>query len=106
MELLGDLAFVIGAIGVVVYLCLIVIRYVTAAAKVREAIQRTTTQNAGLEQRLAELRQRRDAADPEVNVLLARVVALREERDRLTFALEEMVARSRERDIQIKTKIH
>ncbi|MEW6753279.1 MAG: hypothetical protein AB1505_20205 [Candidatus Latescibacterota bacterium] len=101
MTFLGDLSFLIGTIGVVIYLCLIVVRHTGQASRLKTAVQRQTEQLQRLEQRRAELRQRQAEMDPQVDSLLARLIELRGERDRLQIQYEEMVARSQEREIHI-----
>ena len=102
MSFLGDLAFVIGTLGVIVYLCLIIIRYTSQASQLKTAIQRYESQIARLQQRLGELQEKREAIDPEVDTLVDQVVEQRAIRDRLHFRYEDMVARSRQREIHIK----
>lgn len=106
MSFLGDIAFLIGTIGVVIYLCLIVIRYTSQASRLKAIIRQYEEQLYRVRQKIEELEQKRAAQDPEVNRLLNQMIALRELRDRLSFQYEEMVARSREREIRIKYNIH
>lgn len=106
MAFFGDMAFVIGTIGMIIYLCLITIRFTSQSSRVKAAI-RTYDEGLGrLNRALAELQGKRAALDPDVDVLVTRMIALRETRDRLSLQYEEMVARSREREIHIKYAAH
>ncbi|MFA6110794.1 MAG: hypothetical protein WDA75_18700 [Candidatus Latescibacterota bacterium] len=101
MEFFGDMAFVIGAIGMIIYLCLITIRFTSQASRVKVAIHTYDESIERLKCALAELHEKRAALDPDVDVLVTRMISLRETRDRLSLQYGEMVARSREREINI-----
>lgn len=102
MSFLGDLAFLIGTIGVIIYMCLITVRYTSKASQLKTAIQRFESQTGRLEQRIGALKEQREVVDPEVDVLVNKVVGLREIRDKLQFKYEDMEAKSRQREINIK----
>lgn len=102
MEFFGDMAFVIGAIGMIIYLCLITIRFTSQSSRLKTAIRAYDGRLERLTHALAELREQRAAMDPAVDRLVTRMIELRETRDRLSLQYEEMVARSREREIHIK----
>lgn len=106
MDFLGDLAFLIGTIGIVIYMCLIIIRFTTQSGKVKAGIKKYEDQIVRLKEKIAELKEQRDASNPEVDELVNKVIGLREQRDKLFFRYEEMVDKSRERDINIKYKTH
>jgi hypothetical protein len=102
MEFLGNIAFVIGAIGVIIYLCLVTIRFTSQASRLKTAARAYDGRLERLARTLAELQERRAAIDPLVDQLVTRMIELRETRDRLSLQFGEMVARSREREIHIK----
>ena len=102
MSFFGDLAFIIGTIGVIIYICLIVIRYTSRSAQFKTAIQRYEGQIGRLQERIAELKEQEEGIGPEVDSLVDRMIKLREIRDKLHFRYEDMVDRSRQREIDIR----
>ena len=106
MDFLGDLAFLIGTVGIVIYICLIIIRFTNRAGKVKRRIKQYEEQAARLQERIEELKKQREAIHPQVDALVNRVVELREVRDRLQFQYKEMIERSREREIHIRRSAH
>ena len=103
--ILGDLAFYAGIIGIIIYLCLMVIRYTTTAGTLKESEKKCADRIEHLKQRVAELRQERDHMQPEVDQLLEKGIGLREVRDRLQIQYEEMQEKSHAREIHIKTNV-
>ena len=69
------------------------------------AIKRYEDQIVSLRPRIAELKEKWDQANPEVSKLVSKVVELREVRDKLQFQYDEMVAKSQEREINIKYNV-
>lgn len=106
MDVLGDMSVAVGLIGTVIYLCLIVIRFVTHAGKLKESIKGYDAQVLRLEEKLRSLKARHSEKDPEVNALLAALIDRRAKRDRLRQQYEEMEAKTRERQINIRAKTH
>ena len=106
MALLGDLALIVGAIGIIIYLYLIITRYTNRAGKLSAARKRYDEQILQLQQKIEELQAARDEKAPQVDELVDRMVTLRGWRDKLQMGYEEMVEKSRTRDIHIKTNLH
>ena len=100
--LIGDLAYSAGVLGLVVYGCFLVIRQAGRTGKLSDAIRRNENRITSLQQRMGELRVERAEKTPGVDDLLQRVIELRERRDKLQIAYEEMQARALDRDIHIK----
>ena len=101
MEILGNLALVVGTVGMVIYLCLITVRFASKASVLKATTVTVEERLARAANALAALQQQRAAIDPAVDALLGRMIDLRETRDRLSLQYQEMVARSREREINI-----
>ena len=106
MDLTGDMAFIIGTIGILIFMCLNIIRFTTQSGKVKTRIKKYEAPIIRLQQKIEELKEQRDAANPEVDKVVKEVIALRAVRDKLFYRYEEMVAKSKERDINIKHKMH
>ena len=106
MEFLGDLSFIIGTIGIVIYMCLIIIRFTTQAGKIQTAIKKYEERTVKLQEKLKELKERRSTMDPEVDKLVEQMIEGRSRRDKLQMQYEDMVAKSQERDINIKFNAH
>lgn len=102
--MLGDLAFVAGAIGIFIYICLIVVRYANQASQISEKAGKYESEIQRLQQRFRELKEQRAVVAPEIDAVVAQMVELRDERDRLQVQYEEMQVDSQRRDIDIKTK--
>lgn len=101
--IVGDLAFYIGIVGIILYLCLMIIRYTMNSTKIVEACKRYDERTAQLQQKVDELRAERDQKSPQVDELVATVVSLRQRRDALQTQYEETAHIRRDRDIEIKT---
>ena len=99
---LGDLAFYAGIVGIVIYLCLMATKHAGRAGKLTEAIQKYTETSAELQHRLAELESKRDEQAPVVDDLLAKVVELRGVRDQLQIQYEDMQAKVRGKEINVR----
>ena len=102
---LGDLAFYVGIVGIIIYLCLMIIRYTMTSGKISEAGKRYEERITYLQQKVEELRAERDQKNPEVDEIVEKVVGLRETRDKLQIQYEEMLEQTRERGFEIKTKV-
>ena len=102
---LGDLAFYIGIVGIIMYLCLMIIRYTMNAGKIVAACKRYDERALQLQQKVDELCAERDRKNPQVDELIEKVVGLRETRDRLQTEYEGMGESSQDRDIEIKTNV-
>ena len=101
---LGDFAFYAGILGITMYLCLMVIQNTSRSGKVTEHIKKYDAAIAALQQQLQELDQVRGERQPGVDELIARVVELRGQRDRLQVQYEELQDRAQDRQINIQTK--
>ena len=99
---IGDLAYYAGLLGLVMYGCLMVIRQAGRTGKLSDSIRQYETRIAALQQSLAELRAARDEKAPRIDDILQRVIELRDRRDKLQIAYEDMQAKASDRDIQIK----
>ena len=102
--ILGDLTFVAGAIGLFIYMCLIVVKHTNRAGQMAEKKRRYQGENDRLRLRRKELKIARDELNPQVDEVMVQMIALRDERDRLQLKYEEIVETARTRVIQIKTK--
>ena len=100
---IGDLLCYAGLLGLVIYGCFLVIRQGGCTGKLADAIRQYEDRIATLQRRLTELRAARDEKSPGVDDLLQRVIELRDRRDKLQIAYEEMQAEARGRNIPIKT---
>ena len=90
-----------GLLGLVIYGCFLVIRQTGRTGELTEAISRYESRIAVLEERLAGLRKAREETGPGVDQLLRQVIELRGRRDELQIHYEDMLARYRNRDIDI-----
>jgi|GEM_PF-3377449 hypothetical protein len=103
--ILGDLAFYAGISGIILYLCLMVIRNTTAVGTLREKEKKCGERAEHLKQKVVALRRKRDKMGPDVDRLLEQMIGLREVRDQLHMQYEEMQEKGRAREIHIKTNI-
>ena len=102
---LGDLAFIIGLIGVVIYLCIGVISHTSKAGKLAKKGRGYEREIERLQARVEGFKAERDAVSPELNGLVERMIELRAVRDRLQMQYEEMQEKVRNRQIDIKTNV-
>jgi len=100
----GDLAFIMGIIGIVIYLCLILIRFTTNSGKIVAIGKRYDEEIVRLKQRIKEWKKELDEINPQMNALVSKMVELREIRDQLYFQYEAMVEEAQERKVSIKYK--
>ena len=103
--ILGDLAFYIGIVGIIIFLCLMIIRFTMSSGKISETVKRYEERGVRLQEKVQELQEKRDQMNPEVDELIEKVVNLRETRDTLQTQYEDMIEETTTRDIQIKTKV-
>ena len=99
----GDLAFYGGIVGIILYICVIVIGHTTRISKLVDVVRKYDDRIAALSSRKQELTAIHHDKQPQVDALLKRVLELREMRDRLQIQLEDMQASVSERKIEIKS---
>ncbi|MFT5089242.1 MAG: ABC-type phosphate transport system auxiliary subunit [Candidatus Latescibacterota bacterium] len=104
--LIGDIAFIVGSIGLFIYICMIIVKHATQAGKLSDRTRRYEGEGERLRIQREELQQQRSEAQPKMDEIITKVIALREERDRLLIQYEDMQAEAHSRQIVIKSKRH
>ena len=101
--IIGDLALYGGIVGIILYICIMVIRHTTQLGRMTDVLRKYEERIAVLRSRREELLAQHRELSPQVDGLVKRVLHLRETRDRLQIQFQDMQAASRQRDIVIKT---
>ena len=101
MNLIGDLAIGLGFVGLITYLCFLLIRFSSRSGRLKTTIDQYEEVSIRLRAQNAELEQQCAATSPELDDLVSRAIDVRSRRDRLSRTLEEMQERVEERDREI-----
>ncbi len=101
--IIGDLAIYAGIVGIILYLCIIIIRHTGNTSRMAEGVRKCEERIAAAETRLRDLHAEYDEKSPHVDAIVKRVLGLREKRDRLEIEYQDLLAKSQEREIHIKS---
>ena len=104
MSFLGDLALGIGFVGLIVYLCMMVVRFSGRASGLATSIRRHEESIARLRSQVQELKQHSEEVSPQVDEVVGRMIELRNLRDHLCMRLDEMHEKTRDPDVEIRMK--
>ena len=75
--------YVIGCVGIIMFVCVIMIQYSQKATKLREGIKHYDDAVSRFMSSIAELNHQKDQIQPQYEELVATLVDLREQRDKL-----------------------
>jgi capsule polysaccharide export protein KpsE/RkpR len=93
-----DLVLMLGLVGIIIYLCSMLIGHTSQSSRVTEAQKKYDREIARLEPRVEEWKAQRGEKNPQMDALIARMLALRLERDQWCRQCEERKEKAQARE--------